>query len=845
MARAQQRLGLPDGFKVNSAFPFKGINQSASRTAMDDAEFYWLENYIRVGDGNLRTLWDAGPAFYTSPTGTTIVYPFFYSIGQNDYVAIFLSDGTAVQVSYPSGTETAISTTPGLFYDATTGQRPVASQSGTQYLLIANNNTQNDYWIWDGSTLYGAGGIAPIGGAAITDGGSGYTSVPTYTVFGGSGSGVVLTPIISEGSVIGLTVDNTGTGYLPGDVVQVAFSGGGSDTTPIITATVTAGNIVALTLIAGGSGYPSGTFPLSFSGGGGTGATGTFTSSGGVVTAVALTNGGSSYTGTPTISFPIPGSGAAITAVESGGAVTSLSITSGGSGYVTGTYALSFAGSGTGASATYTVNASGVVASTTILAGGTGYATAPTVSIPTGSGASAVPLLSQGSVTGLTIVNGGTNITGTPTVTFSGGSGIGAAATLTVSGGAVTTYSITNAGSGYTSDPAVIVETGLNNAAAATLTLMPFGVSGTTLETYQSRVWIAVPFQQGTTSNGGTFFVSAPSSLTNFATSSGGDIFTNTDRFLRKNYTILRQTSNFLYAAADSSVSVISNVQTGGSPTATTFSYQNTDPQTGTNWRDSAQDFYNTILFGNAFGAFGLYGGSVRKVSGKIDDIFTNFVPPSQGGLVPTSAVANIFNIKVYLLLLTITDPFTAKPRNVMVMWDQANWYVASQTPALVQLCFQEIASNLQAWGSDGTSLYPLFNAPSSNLVKIVSTKLWNGASAFMVQGTHSLYLDAVDKSAGQVGITFTGSIDASGIAVPAQNSVTGALASCPSGSYGFTQDLTFVATQPLGAVYTVGVGGGIPQVPGFGLGVTLASSSPDFTLRNIIMGTIELTAVA
>lgn len=844
-AKAQQKLGLPDGFKSWTAFPFAGVNQSASRIAMDDKQFYWVENLLKIGDGALRALWDAGAALYTASLGLTMVSFAAFNIGAAQYFAVFLSDGTAVQVAYPSGAVTYISNVAGTFYNAANGQLPATLQSGSQYLLISNNNTQNDYWIWDGTILYSAGSIGPTTLTTITDGGSGYTSVPSYTVYGGTGSGVVLTPVISQGSVVALTVDSPGTGYLPGQTVQVAFSGGGSDTTPILEAVLASGVVQFLTLVAGGSGYPTGTFALGFSGGG-SGATGTFTTSGGAVQSVSLTSGGSGYTSAPTVSFPIPGSGATITATEAGGSVTVLTITAGGSGYVPGTYPLAFSGgSGTGAAATYTVNASGVVASTTITAPGTGYLSNPAVAIPTGSGAAAVASLTGGAVTSVTVVNGGTNLTGTPTLTFVGGGGAGAQGTAVVASGAITSVTITNGGSGYTSAPAVEVQTGLNNAAAAVLTLVPFGVSGTTMESYQQRVWIAFPNQQGKQNNGGTFLVSAPDSLTDFATSDGGDVFTNTDRFLRVQYTFLRQTSNFLYATGDSSVSVISNPQTQGSPPSTTFSYQNTDPQVGSPWRDTAQDYANTILFGNPFGIYGIYGGSVRKVSKDLDNLFTGLVLPAAGGLVPTSAVANIYSQKVYLFLCTITDPFSLKPRNVMLLWNEKEWFIATQGVALTYIGTQEVASDIQAWGTDGKSLYPLFNAPSQTLVKSLSTKQYGGAQSMIINTLHSAYLDAEDVSVGQAGLGFDGRVDAVGIAIPFENSITMATVSCPSGSYAIGQTLTFLAPRGVGAMYGFGVGAGLPQVPGVALGLTLASSSPDFSLRNVSLGYIETTAVA
>jgi len=54
-AKAGQALGLPPGFKVYSPFPFKGMNWQDAPHAMDDHEFYWIENFVRLGNGNLRT----------------------------------------------------------------------------------------------------------------------------------------------------------------------------------------------------------------------------------------------------------------------------------------------------------------------------------------------------------------------------------------------------------------------------------------------------------------------------------------------------------------------------------------------------------------------------------------------------------------------------------------------------------------------------------------------------------------------------------------------------------------------------------------------------------------------
>lgn len=827
-----ERLGLPPNTKFWSTGAFAGINQQDARTAIDDTEFFWVENFLLTGKGYYRTLWDQGAPLYTPSDGKEIVYFYSFNIGDADYFAVFLDDGTADQVAYPVGTVTTISTTAGLFYKTTTPQLPVGCQSGTQYLLIGNNNTNNDYWIWDGKVLYGAGSIAPVQPVNLLSGGAGYTSVPTATVFGGAGTGVSLTPVVANGSVVALIVNNPGTGYLPTDNPQVAFSGGGSDDTPILTASLSAGVVTLLTLSSGGTGYPDGTFPLTISGGGGSGATGTFTALAGAVTSLALTSGGTGYTGSPTVSFPIPGTGAAINATEAGGAVTALAIVTGGSGYIPGTYALSFTGGGgSGAAATYTVNPSGVVASTTITAPGTGYTSAPTVVIPTGSGAVAIASITSSSVSSITVVNGGTNLTGTPTLTIVGGGGSGAEATAVLTGGTISSVTITNGGSNYTTTPAVEVSVGQNNSAAATLTLMPFGVSGTSMETFLSRVWISNPAQVGPTSNGGVFNVSAPESLSDFSSADGGDLFTSSDRFLKKRYTALHQSNGYLYPIADSSVSVISNVQTGGSPTATTFNYQNTSAQIGAAWRDTVQDYGQAVLMANSNGVQGLYGGAVQRVSKKMDRVFVNAVfPPASGAVVPSGAVANIFTIPVYLLNMTLTDPRTQTKRTVMVGWDEKNWLVASQASTLTFIGTQEISSVMTAWGTDGNGLFPLFASPSATLIKSISTKMYGADRDLIVKQPLVNYIRASDFSASQAGISMTGTMESYGIAQQI-GAMPGQGLQLPSTSYPWTTQPNFLAPQETYPVWASAA----PAVVGTAIGATISSNSPDFVLSSLM----------
>jgi hypothetical protein len=537
------------------------------------------------------------------------------------------------------------------------------TQWGSQYFIFAKDQP-NGYWIWDGTNLFTAGTLGPI--VNLTSAGQNYIGNPAIGVLTtGNGTGAQFQAQLVPGSdAVGqITVTNPGSGFALNDLALIYFVGGGSDNTAIAAANISAGGgLISVDVTNGGGGYTFKT-TVAFTGGGGSGAQGAPNIQGGVITGVTIIAAGIDYTSAPAVSFTDPG----------------YSGISGGSGAV----------------ATAQVGLQGIDV-ITVEYGGTGYTSIPTIDIiGDGSGCSAHALIADSQVSQIIV---------------------------------------DNTGSGYTK--ALVKITGGNNAAAADIILMPFGWSGTALEVYQSRVWISNGAAQASFPPQSRLIYSAPENPCD--PGNGGGALLGTDSFLRIGWFWLRQTNGYLYLGGDSSVNYIGNVNTavqgGSAATATTpevpgvltttFNNQNTDPQIGSPWPSSIQLFNRNIIMANTQGIHVSYGGAVQKVSAPLDGFF--FTGPIYDRAADfSSAVAQIFGIQVYCLLLPFIDPYTNELTTELIMWDFRKFWTSTQDVALTYIASQEIQSQMTAWGSDGTHLFKLFQQPSLGFEKVVRSKLW------------------------------------------------------------------------------------------------------------------------
>lgn len=280
---------------------FKGVNTKANRTAIGDDEFYWLENAMPIGYGNLKitpTYSNVGSVTFSN----TVTFYCSANIGLTDYLLAFQADGSAEYVRLDTNAKGTIASA-GTF----SGSGVNTSQWKNDRVLIAD--PAKGYFTWDAKDLIFVGSVGQIG---VVKGGSGYTSAPAVIISApNSANGVQATAVatITANAVSSITITEAGTGYTSSPTVTFN-GGGGSGANAVAGITTFATGTVSVLVTAGGTGYTNASnLTVTIAGGGGANAAGQGIVSGGIVTQVVMTNVGSGYTNASNITVTIAGGG--------------------------------------------------------------------------------------------------------------------------------------------------------------------------------------------------------------------------------------------------------------------------------------------------------------------------------------------------------------------------------------------------------------------------------------------------------------------------------------------------------------------------------------------------------
>jgi len=462
-------------------------------------------------------------AAFIQKTGTisqtvSITTPGYYhvsgqAIGRKGYTANTFNisiDGTKV------GQVTASSLTSSAWSRWSTGTLFLDKGSHTLQLAGVGNNGQDVDTAVDSVAL----NLVPISNS----------SAPLPLTGHGALAEAYLDP--NTGRIAGITLTSPGSGYAS-PIITI------QDNEPAkAVATINfAGALTGATVSSGGQYYASAPKVIIHDKSGtGSGAQAIATISGGIVTAITITNGGSGYRNpmvvidpptvatasreqiiaAPVVTITDPTgvgahgnvtldqdgylTGVVMTANQasgeaalSNGAISSIAVANPGIGYTTAPAVTITDSTGSGATATAII-ANGVVTAITVTNAGSGYSnplitigpppvmnsgyTNPTITFTNNSPATATASVSGGGVSAVGMVSGGSFYgTTPPVVTLSGGGGSGATATATVNNGIVTAITVNSPGTGYTSAPTITIAPPITATAEVTFGILAAALS--------------------------------------------------------------------------------------------------------------------------------------------------------------------------------------------------------------------------------------------------------------------------------------------------------------------------------------------------------------------------------
>ena len=402
------------------------------------------------------------------------------------------------------------------------------------------------------------------------------------------------------------------------------------------------------------------------------------------------------------------------------GSIGTIALTSAGNAYTsapTVTISAPDQVGGTQANAVATI-LNGNVSTITLLTGGTGYTNGANVVVTFsgggGSGASAIAGITTFATGTLSfaVVSGGSGYSNTAntTISFTGGGGTGAVAKAIVQGNAITQVIMTNNGTGYTNAANIIVTITGTGGNTAVLQPIVSNNQNVGVATFSGRVWVA---------QGRTVYYSAAGFYSDFTSVSAGAL-TLTDSTLHGNIVQLLAANNFLYIFGDDSINVFSDVRvlTGG---VTIFTNTNVSASVGTKRPYAIFPYFRSVLFMNDYGVYALVGSTTSKLSDSLDGMIPNIdfnSPIYAGQVLLNNILCAAFNFRYYDAV------FSQSYRYIQAVFFEKKWFITSQNDNLSYITTVPVSGKISLFGSDGTTLYRLYNDNTNNISTIVQTAL-------------------------------------------------------------------------------------------------------------------------
>ena len=541
------------------------------------------------------------------------------------------------------------------------------------------------------------------------------------------------------------------------------------------------------------------------------------------ITNITINSGGTGFTAFPTLTFSDPGSingvvAQAVVTELASGAIAGVQITNPGYGYSTAPTITISGGGGSGANLT-AVLGSGIVSALSITNAGSGYTNPPTVTI-SGGGATTNATAVVGylnfatGTVGVLVTNSGSGYSTAPTISFTGGGGTGAAATAIISGGIVTEIIMTNPGTGYTSAPTVVFNnTGTGGSGAAATAVVSTNPT-TSIQTFQGRVWL---------SQGRTVYYSAAGQYNDYSSVSAGSV-TITDSTLHSNINAMVSANNFLYIFGDDSINVFSDVAVQ-STGVTTFTNTNVSASVGTRRPNAIFAYFRSLLFMNDYGVYALVGATTTKLSDALDGIFPliDFTYPVTGGQVLVN------NILCAAFNFYYKDPVQGT-RPIQAVFFDKKWFITSQGTSLLTTSVPYLGI-IYLYATSGTNLIQFYKDQTSAINSTVQTALWPMQDTIRDKQALKFGVEATLTTGGTLNIT----VDSQSNVSPVYSLTNLIYWTNNSGdTISWLNNSSTIITWTGGSGYALYKSDA--QQYGKYLGLTITSSTPDFTLNTFEM---------
>jgi hypothetical protein len=231
---------------------FQGMNTLASREAIEDNEFWWLENVQPIAAAKMPVLGlPAGPVQQIGGPDFEVGNPSYtmtYNQGGTDYVFAVWSNSGNAYVAPVSGSFASYNR---IFTGTLTSGQTQATPWNNQGLLIVD---PTGYWDWNvtaANTLTpqvnSAASLTVVGMAGMVAGGTSLKQ--TLSVHGTGGSFQTVYAVVLA------SVNAAGSGYAVGETVTLTDNNPTEPASIVITSVNGSGGVTGITLSTGGS-YP-------------------------------------------------------------------------------------------------------------------------------------------------------------------------------------------------------------------------------------------------------------------------------------------------------------------------------------------------------------------------------------------------------------------------------------------------------------------------------------------------------------------------------------------------------------------------------------------------------------